>query len=143
MVLTPLLAGARTARTLTERHLTAPLDLLGRWMIGEIFFRSGLVKLASFETTIDLFRDEYKTPFFTPEVAAVLATATELTMPVLLILGLFTRLAALPLLAMTAMIQFTYFYHSEHYFWAFVLLTLLIRGPGAWSVDHWLRRRFG
>lgn len=142
-MLTPLLAGARTARTLIERTLTAPLDLLGRLMIGEIFFRSGLVKLASFETTIDLFRDEYQTPFFSPEVAALLATATELTMPVLLMVGLFTRLAAVPLLAMTAMIQFTYFYHSEHYFWGFVLLALVIRGPGAWSIDHWLRRRFG
>ncbi len=142
-MITPLIAGARAARSVIERTLTAPLELLGRLMVGEIFFRSGLVKLASFETTIDLFRDEYKTPFFSPEIAALLATATELTMPVLLMLGLFTRLAAIPLLAMTAMIQFTYFYHSEHYFWAFVLLLFIVRGPGAWSVDHWLRRRFG
>lgn len=130
-------------RTSVERRLTAPLLLLGRYMMAEIFFRAGLVKLASFETTVALFRDEYRTPFLPPEVAAVLATATELTMPVFLLLGLGTRFAALPMLAMTGMIQFTYFYHSEHYFWAFVLLTLIIRGPGAWSVDHWLRRRFG
>ena len=142
-MITPLIAGARAARTVIERTLTAPLELLGRLMVGEIFFRSGLVKLASFETTIDLFRDEYKTPFFSPEIAALLATATELTMPVLLMIGLFTRLAAIPLLVMTVMIQFTYFYHSEHYFWAFVLLLFIVRGPGSWSVDHWLRRHFG
>jgi putative oxidoreductase len=133
----------RTARTWAEHYLTAPLDLLGRWMIGEIFFRSGLVKITSFETTVDLFRDEYRTPFLSPEVAAMLATGIELTMPILLILGLFTRLAALPMLVMTLVIQTTYFYHSEHYFWAFVLLALIIRGPGSWSIDHWLRRRFG
>ncbi|MFY8105472.1 MAG: DoxX family protein [Elstera sp.] len=138
-----MLAIARTARAWVEHYLTAPLDLLGRWMIGEIFFRSGLVKLASFETTVDLFRDEYRTPFLSPEVAAILATATELTMPVLLILGLFARLAAIPMLVMTFVIQATYFYHSEHYFWAIVLLAIIIRGPGAWSIDHWLRRRFG
>ncbi len=138
-----MLTIARTVGTWVERHLAAPLDLLGRWMIGEIFFRSGLVKLASFETTVDLFREEYRTPLLSPEVAAVLATGIELTMPILLILGLFARLAALPLLVMTLVIQLTYFYHSEHYFWAFVLLAIIIRGPGAWSIDHWLRRRFG
>lgn len=143
MALARFVSAAQTIRAFAERYLAAPLDLVGRCMIGEIFFRSGLVKLSSYETTVDLFRDEYQTPFFAPEVAALLATATELTMPVLLILGLLTRLAALPLLVMTAMIQFTYFYHSEHYFWAFVLLTFIVRGAGAWSLDHWLRRRFG
>lgn len=137
------LALLRSVRTALETYFTAPLLLLARFMMAEIFFRAGLVKLASFETTIDLFRDEYRTPFLSPEMAALLATATELTMPVLLLLGFATRLAALPMLAMTAVIQFTYFYHSEHYFWAFALLTLIIQGPGAWSVDHWLRRRFG
>lgn len=130
-------------RDLPEAHLTAPLLLLGRYMIAEIFFRSGLVKLAAFDTAVDLFRDEYRTPFLPPEIAAFLATATELTMPVLLMLGLATRLAAVPLLAMTAVIQFTYYYHSEHYFWAFVLFTLIIHGPGTWSLDHYLRRRSG
>lgn len=137
------LALLRILRTTLETRLTAPLLLLGRYMMAEIFFRAGLVKLASFETTVALFRDEYRTPLLPPDVAAVLATATELTMPVFLLLGLATRLAALPMLAMTAVIQVTYFYHSEHYFWAFVLLTLIIQGPGAWSIDHWLRRRFG
>lgn len=133
----------RRLRDALETYGTAPLLLLGRLMMAEIFFRSGLVKLASFETTVALFREEYRTPFLPPEIAAVLATGTELTAPLFLAVGLCTRLAAVPVLAMTTVIQFTYFYHSEHYFWAFVLVLLIIQGPGAWSADHWLRRRFG
>ncbi len=133
----------RRLRDTLEIYGTAPLLLLGRLMIAEIFFRSGLVKFASLETTVALFRDEYRTPFLPPEIAAVLATGTELSAPLFLAVGFCTRLAALPLLAMTTVIQFTYFYHSEHYFWAFVLGLLIIQGPGVWSVDHWLRRRFG
>ncbi len=75
-----------------------------------------------------------------PEVAAMLATAAELTCPVLLVLGLATRLTTLPLLGMTAIIQLFVFPESwvDHLMWTAMLLTLLTRGPGAISLDRWL-----
>jgi putative oxidoreductase len=124
------------------QRLGEPVILLGlRLMMAKIFFQSGQVKLLDFTTTIDLFRDEYKTPLLPPELAATLATATELTMPVLLLLGLATRLAALPLLAMTLMIQFTYLDRDEHYLWMLTFTLLAVRGAGSLSLDHLITRR--
>lgn len=114
-----------------------PLILLGmRLMMAQIFFASGQVKLADFATTVDLFRDEYKTPFLPAEWAATLATGTELTAPVFLALGLLTRLAALPLLAMSLVIQFTYLDRSEHYLWMLIFGLLIVRGAGSLSLDR-------
>ncbi|WP_247879416.1 DoxX family membrane protein [Azospirillum sp. TSA6c] len=88
-----------------------------------------------------------------PDIAALLAAATELTMPVLLVLGLATRLAALPLLAMALTIQFVLgtanpaFSNPQHCFWMLLLAGLIVRGGGRLSVDRWLlhlsRRRMG
>jgi putative oxidoreductase len=76
----------------------------------------------------------------TPELAAQLATATELSMPVLLALGLFTRLATLPLLGMVLVIQLFVYPDSwaEHLTWAALLLLILTRGAGALSLDRFI-----
>jgi putative oxidoreductase len=116
------------------------LKLLLRLGVAGVFFKSGLTKIASWEFTVLLFRDEYKVPVLPPEVAAALATTAELTCPVLLVLGLATRLTTLPLLGMTAIIQIFVFPESwvDHLMWTAMLLVLLTRGPGAISLDRFL-----
>jgi putative oxidoreductase len=110
-----------------------------------VFWNSAMAKLASWDTTIELFTDEYNLPLLPPEIAANLALAIELTTPVLLVLGLLTRPAALVLLGMTAVIEiFVYpLAWSTHIQWAGMLLVLLCRGPGAFSLDYLLGRWFG
>lgn len=95
------------------------------------------------ELTVALFRDEYKVPILPPELAALLATWAEHLFPVLLVLGLGTRFAALGLLAMTAVIQLFVYPGAwpTHGSWAAVLLYLAARGPGRISLDHRLAGR--
>jgi putative oxidoreductase len=79
-----------------------------------------------------------------PELAAYMAVSIELTAPVLLVLGLATRPAALVLLGMTTVIEVFVYPQAwpTHIQWAAMLLVLLCRGPGNLSLDHWIRRRF-
>ena len=109
------------------------------------FWRSGNVKIASWDSTLQLFANEYRVPLLPPELAAWLATAVELTTPVLLLLGLFTRLGAAAMLGMTLVIQLFVYpeNYPDHLLWAGPLLYLILRGPGALSVDHLIRRRYG
>ena len=103
------------------------VQLMARLGVGAVFFKSGMTKIASWEFTIQLFRDEYRVPVLPPELAAQLATATELSMPVLLALGLFARLATLPLIGMVVVIQLFVYPDSwaEHLTWAALLLLIL------------------
>jgi putative oxidoreductase len=113
-------------------------QLLFRLALAGVFGRAGLTKIASWETTVQLFTDEYKVPVFSPEIAAMLATTFELGCSTLLAVGLATRLATLPLLGMIAVIQLFVYPHAwaEHLTWASLLLFLLTRGPGPISLDH-------
>jgi putative oxidoreductase len=67
-----------------------------------------------------------------------------LTTPVLLILGLATRPVAFVLLGMTTVIEIFVYPQAwpTHIQWVAMLLVLLCRGAGTWSVDHWLRKRW-
>jgi putative oxidoreductase len=120
-----------------------PLILLALrlWMAHE-FWVSGLVKIEDFDNTVALFRDEYKTPFLPPEIAAAFGTFFELTCPILLTFGLATRLATLPLLAMTAVIQFTYDQNIQHAYWAMLLATILCMGAGKFSLDYVIAKKY-
>jgi putative oxidoreductase len=127
-----------------ERFPLALLQLLFRVSIAAVFWNSGLTKLASWQTTIVLFRDEYKVPVLPPELAATLAASVELICPVLLVLGLASRLATLPMLGMTFVIE-TFVYPEdwiEHLGWASFLLFILTRGPGPISLDRFIARWF-
>ncbi len=120
-----------------------PLLLLGlRLWMAHAFWVSGMVKIDDFENTIALFRDEYKTPFLSPELAAIFATSFELACPILLVIGFATRLATLPLLAMTAIIQLTYAQNIEHFYWALLLGTILVSGAGKISLDYLIARKY-
>jgi putative oxidoreductase len=92
---------------------------------------------------VDLFRDEYQLPLISPELGATLAALGEHVLPLLLLLGLGTRFAALGLLVMTAVIQLLVYpaAYPTHGVWAAVLLWLMVRGPGAVSIDHALGTR--
>ena len=106
-----------------------------------VFFRSFLAKVANWDTTIVLFENEYNVPVLPPSLAAILAAALEIVGPVMLTLGFGTRLAAGAMLAMTLVIQLFVYPQSypDHLLWAGPLLYLLLRGPGAWSVDARIR----
>lgn len=127
-----------TARSWLECFPLSIIQLAMRVAIGSVFFNSGLLKIRSWEFAIKLFEDEYKVPFLDPAWAARFATFNELVFPVFLCLGLATRLATLPLLGMTFVIQIFVYPQAwtEHLLWASVLGFLLTRGPGALSLDH-------
>lgn len=113
-------------------------QLLFRLAVAGVFFRAGLQKATGWETTLALFSDEYKLPGFPPEIAAVMATCFELGCSTLLILGLASRLATLPLLGMILTIQLFVYPQAwpEHLVWGSILVFLLTRGPGAFSLDR-------
>jgi putative oxidoreductase len=131
-------------RTTLERTPLALIQLAMRIAVGAVFFNSGLLKFNSWEFAIKLFEDEYKVPFIDPVWAARLAAFNELTFPVLLVLGLATRLATLPLLGMILVIQTLVYPQAwvDHLLWGSILVFLLSRGPGAISLDALIERRF-
>ncbi len=118
------------------------LALLARLSVGTIFLRSGMLKLDGWAdgTTVALFREEYRLPLLSPEVASWMATAAELGLPPLLFLGLLTRPAALALLGMTLTIQLFVYPNAfdTHGVWAVALLYLAKFGPGTFAVDRLL-----
>ncbi len=127
---------------LLEKFPLSILQFLFRFVIAAVFWNSGIVKITSWQPTVALFANEYRVPLLPPELAAFLATAVELTCPVLLVLGLATRLATLPMLGMTVVIE-AFVYPDLwliHMTWATILLFILTRGPGVISLDHVLAR---
>jgi putative oxidoreductase len=139
-------AGARAAwnrvADLLSRTIGDSLLALGaRLALAAIFFLSGRTKVEGLitvtEGTLALFRDEYRVPLLAPEVAAHLATWAEHLLPALLVLGLFTRLSALGLFAMTAVIQLFVYPDAwpTHLSWATLALFLAARGGGSLSLD--------
>jgi len=121
------------------------LALLARLSVGTIFLRSGLLKLEGWAsgTTLALFREEYRLPLLPPELASWMATAAELSLPILLFLGLFTRPAALALLGMTLVIEIFVYPNAfdTHGIWAVALLYLAKFGPGRLALDQLLFAR--
>jgi putative oxidoreductase len=129
---------------LFERLGRVPVSLhqfLFRLAIAGVFLRPGITKIASWESTVTLFREEYRVPVLSPEIAATLAATFELGCSTLLVIGLATRIATLPLLGMIMTIQLFVYPEAwpEHLVWSSILLFLLTRGGGKISVDHVLR----
>lgn len=143
-----------------ERIPHSLIALLGRFSIAATFWQSGQTKVEGFlldpiggdvhlgwprlaASTIPLFQEEYRLPVIPPEIAAYAAATAEHVFPLLLLLGLATRLSAFALLMMTLTIQLFVYpaAYATHGVWATVLLYLLARGGGAYSFDSlWLSR---
>ncbi len=123
--------------------LGAPIILLiMRLWMASIFWYSGLSKISNWDNALYLFEHEHKVPFLPIELAAIIATTFELICPVLLTIGLASRLASLPMLAMTAVIQFTYLDLIDHSYWGMLLATILFYGPGRISLDYLIRCKY-
>jgi putative oxidoreductase len=142
-----LLSLVRAGLDAVERRLAPVLDLAIRLWVGAAFFQSGLVKIQSWDTTLALFENEYSVPLLPPALAAYLGTATELLVPVLLVVGLGGRLAAGVLFVFNIVAVISYGDLSEaglmqHQYWGLLLLVTLLHGPGRLSIDHLIRRRF-
>ena len=146
--MTSIAMSLTTTRPLHQR-LASVLALLGRFphslqqllfrlAVGSVFLKAGLTKIASWETTVALFRDEYKVPVVPPEMAAALGTTFELGCSTLLILGLASRLATLPLLGMLTVIQLFVYPNAwaDHLTWGSILIAILTRGAGVASLDR-------
>jgi putative oxidoreductase len=110
---------------------------IGREILGlDLTFQ---IPTAIRNATFSLFADEYKLPFLSPNTAAYAATAIEFLLPILLVLGLLTRLSAFGLLTMTMVIQIFVYpdaWWTAHAYWAALLIILVARGPGAISLDR-------
>ena len=138
---------AERGRALAELVPYGFVALVSRFAIASVFWRSGQTKVQGFhirEETFDLFREEYKVPLLPPDVAAYMSTTAEHVFPVLLVVGLASRLSATGLLFMTMVIQL-FVYPSgwpDHILWIAILLTIITRGPGAISLDQvlWTRK---
>ena len=124
-----------------------PVFVLGvRFYVASVFFKSGLTKIASMDTTILLFTHEYQVPLLSPELAAYLGTAAELVLPVMLALGLGGRFAAAALFVFNIVAVISYPDLNEvgvmqHQYWGVLLLIPLLYGPGKLSIDHFIQRR--
>lgn len=142
-----------------ERIPHAAVAALARFGIAAVFWLSGQTKVEGLvldlvagevrlgwprlsASAVALFEDEYRLPLLAPGAAAWMAAVAEHVFPALLLLGLATRLSATALLAMTLIIQ-VFVYpgaYATHATWAALLLYLMARGPGPWSLDHWIAR---
>lgn len=154
-MMTPSIGPARGVLALHDRAVAlaekipyAALALAARVFPAAVFWQSGETKLdAGWQVSdgaIVLFQEEYRLPLVDPAVAAHLAAFAEHFFPVLLVVGLFTRLSALALLGMTAVIEIFVYPDAwpTHGTWAALFLLLIARGPGEWSLDHVLGRLF-
>lgn len=124
-----------------------PLLLLGlRLYVARVFFMSGLTKIHDWSVTLALFTNEYHVPVLPPPAAAVLGTTTELSMPILLVLGLGSRFAAGVLFIFNIVAVISYaalpdIAVKDHILWGTMLLVLTICGPGKIALDQWLESR--
>ncbi|MFT6403952.1 MAG: putative oxidoreductase [Marinomonas primoryensis] len=134
--------------------------LVARFAIAAVFWRSGQTKIEGFsldliamkvelglprlaESTGFLFEYEYDLPLIPPMVAAILATLAEHILPILILSGLFTRLAGFGIAMMTLVIQLFVYpdAYPTHATWLAIALLLMYRGAGVLSLDHWLAKR--
>ncbi len=125
----------------------APIaDLLIRLWVANVFWKSGLTKIANIDTTLWLFQNEYAVPIIPFELAAYMATGAELVLPLMLAFGLGARFAAGALFVFNIIAVISYPTLNpvgvlQHQVWGVMLLVPLFRGPGIISIDHFIRKR--
>ena len=124
-------------------------ELMVRLYLLKVFFQSGLTKIQSWQSTVDLFAYEYSVPFLSPEVAAIMGTGGELILPVLLLAGFMTRPAAIGLFVLNAVAAYAYaltdFYNFtgmlDHILWGAMILVYILYGPSPLSIDSLLSKK--
>lgn len=141
-----MLAAARAPfagfANIAERTPEALIAVVARFGIAAVFWQSGRTKVDGLLTlkpsTYSLFAEEYRVPLVPTDIAAHMAAYAEFLFPILLVLGLFTRFSALALLGMTAVIEIFVYPDAwpTHLSWAALLLYLVARGGGGWSLDR-------
>ncbi len=140
------------AQTMSEllSKLQAPFLLFIRIYVAWVFLKAGMHKIGDWETTLVLFEYEYQVPLLNFELAAYLATFGELVFPVILIAGLGTRFTAIALSIINIIAVVSYYTTLAkgaglvwHYLWGSMLLTSIIYGGGMFSLDYWLKSKFG
>jgi putative oxidoreductase len=133
-----------------HKYLDPLLRFVIRLFMANIFFTSGILKLPAgflgigqgdWSTTLALFKYEHPVPYLDPEVAAYLGTTIEVAAPILLVFGFGGRVAALLLLCMTAVAEFTYQHSMEHAYWALLLAVIAFQGSGRLSIDYVIKKR--
>jgi putative oxidoreductase len=139
------IALAQCAIALLNRIPYSLLILVARAATFSVFFRSGLVKIADWNSTLMLFANEYKVPLLPPNIAATMAASMELGLSTLVLVGLVTRLSALGLLGMILVIQiFVYpMAWPDHIQYLAFMIFIVCRGPGAFSLDYLIGRALG
>ena len=120
----------------------APLAF--RLILAFTFYGTAREKIYHFNGVVDWFRDGLQLPL--PLLQAYLATGTEALGVILLGLGLATRLISLPLMVVMLVAIFTVHWHNGFscgkngyelpFYFFFMLLSLLLQGPGRLSLDH-------
>ncbi len=127
-------------------HLAPLLDVGIRLLLADAFFKSGLTKIKNWDSTLFLFSDVYQVPLLNYELAAYLATGAELGLPVLLVIGLFTRFAAAGLFILNGVAVISYYSElseaglNQHLYWGILLAVLLVISRSAWALDALLDR---
>lgn len=128
-------------------YFTPLLLLFTRFWVASVFFKSGYLKLTTWDSTLYLFEEEYQVPFLPWELAAYLATGAELLLPIFLILGLLTRPMAAVLFVFNIMAVVSYpvlweggFY--DHKLWGLMILINVVWGAGLLSLDQLIKKRF-
>lgn len=133
------------AIALFERIPYSVLGLAARVFPAAVFWQSGQTKVDGFglsDSAVFLFQEEYKLPLVDPTIAAYGAAVAEHLLPILLVIGLASRFAALGLLGMTLVIEIFVYPDAwpTHGVWAACFLVVVARGPGAVSLDHLIAR---
>jgi len=142
-------AGNFITRLYSKIDLAAPLaNLAIRLWVANVFFKSGLLKINSWDSTMYLFENEYDVPLLPAEFAAALGTSIELFFPVLLALGLAGRFGAFVLFLFNIMAVISYPDLNaagirDHQVWGIMLLVPLLYGPGKLSIDYFIKKKFG
>jgi putative oxidoreductase len=136
---------ARRVITVLDAIPYWPLGLAARVFPAAVFWQSGQTKVAGFHlkpSAIALFQNEYQLPLIDPTIAATMSAIAEHLFPVLLVVGLLTRLSALALLFMTAVIEIFVFPGAwpTHGVWATCFFLIIARGPGMVSLDYLIGR---
>ncbi len=137
----------QNAIRLINTYAAPVLDLGLRVLVGMVFFKAGLTKIANWNSTLFLFENEYQVPLLPPHIAAYMGTAAELALPVFLVLGLGGRFAAAALFVFNIIAVISYPDLGEvglkdHQYWGLLLLVTFMHGPGKLALDHVISKKY-